>query len=121
MITQHFNTAQHRRGLKNRSSTSKQLLSNMVVNEDSNLSELQYVQSPFNIGLCEALLSGLYPIDCECCVCFSTNSILLDSFAADIPLYKIQNMKLREFLTKYMNPKIPKIRSDDAFSIYTKP
>lgn len=44
-------------------------------------------------------------------VCIWEKSILLDPFVADIPLDKIQNVKLREFLSKYMSPKIPSVNS----------
>lgn len=65
-VTQHLNTAQHKRLLTNRPSSSQQLLTNMVVNsEDSNSNEPQYVQKPFNIELCEALVSGWYTNDFE--------------------------------------------------------
>lgn len=58
-VTQHFNTATHKRNLAKGSSSSQQLLTNMVVQgEESN--ESQYVNKTFNSELCDALVSGLF-------------------------------------------------------------
>lgn len=80
-VTQHLGTKDHLRekekSLRERSSHSQQLITNMVVqSNDSNSNEPQYAQNPFNMELSEALVSGLYKIGCELDVCVPKFTIL---------------------------------------------
>lgn len=60
-VTQHLNTAQHKKLLLDRPSSSQQLLPNMVVSTGES-NEPQYVKNSFNVELCHAFVSGSYLI-----------------------------------------------------------
>lgn len=69
-VTQHLGTKDHKNFMQGQSSSSQQLITNMVVqSQDSNSSEPQYAQNLFNMELCDAFVSGLYKIGCELDVC----------------------------------------------------
>lgn len=93
----------------NRPSTSQQLLPNMVVGENSN--ELQYIQNQDHMELCDALMSGsLWDVNIE----LSDHLLRIFLFfysPADIPLEKVRNVKLRDYLSKRLRSPVPSVSS----------
>lgn len=58
-VTQHLQTANHRKRLADNPSSTQQLITNMVVsNENDESNEPQYANKSFNVELCDAFVSG---------------------------------------------------------------
>lgn len=55
-VTQHLQTANHKKRLADNPSSSQQLLTNMVVSNEND--EPQYANKSFNVELCDAFVSG---------------------------------------------------------------